>query len=207
MKWGFGMGDVDGGGSSRGAVVLDGVGGRAPRLLAHVSEVMTTTVVKADPLTTVGRALAMAERHGFCHVPVAWDDGELVGITCVCDLWPAKAHELIIQYMKVPVVAAAARDTVLRAAEVMRERNVGCLPVLDERRRLCGIVTVGDLMRVGAIGVDQLPPACMGCGSRHHVRSGISRSTSGAVAYCVRCLGGGPRRQAIRDVLATGEPS
>jgi CBS domain-containing protein len=197
------MGDVDGGGSSRGAVVLDGVGGRAPRLLAHVSEVMTTTVVKADPLATVGRALALAERHGFCHVPVAWDDGELVGITCVCDLWPAKAHELIIQYMKVPVVAAAARDTVLRAAEVMRERNVGCLPVLDERRRLCGIVTVGDLMRVGAIGVDQLPPACMGCGSRHHVRSGVSRSTSGAVAYCVRCLGGGPHRELIRDVLSS----
>jgi CBS domain-containing protein len=188
MKWGFDMRERDGQGS-RGALVLDGVGGRAPRLLARVSEIMTAPVVSADPLMTVGRAIALAERHGFCHVPVAWEDGELVGIACVCDLWPAKAHELIIQHMKVPVVTIGSRDTVLRAAEVVRERNVGCLPVLDERRRLCGIVTEGDLMRVGAIGVDHLPLACMTCGSRHHVRAGVSRHTATSVAYCVRCLG------------------
>lgn len=207
MKWDFGVGDGDGGGSSRGAVVLDGVGGRAPRLLARVSEIMTSNVVKADPLTTVGRALALAERHGICHVPVAWDDGEVVGMTCVCDLWPVKAHELVIQHMRVPVVSIPARESVLRAAEVMRERNVGCLPVLDERRRICGIVTLGDLMRVGAIGVDQLPLACMTCGSRHHVRTGVSRHTTSAVSYCVRCLGGGPRRDLARSPLTTEEPS
>lgn len=207
MKWGFGVGIGEGEGSSRGAVVLDGVGGRAPRLLARVSEIMTANVVKADPLTTVGRALAMAERHGFCHVPVAWDDGEVVGITCVCDLWPAKPNELIIQHMRAPVVSIPGRETVLRAADVMRERNVGCLPVLDERRRLSGIITLGDLMRVGAIGVDQLPPACLTCGSRHHVRAGISRHTGGSISYCVRCLGGGPRRTIIGGALTTDEPS
>jgi hypothetical protein len=44
-------------------------------------------------------------------------------------------------------------------------------------------------MRVGAIGVDHLPLACMTCGSRHHVRAGVSRHTATSVAYCVRCLG------------------
>jgi CBS domain-containing protein len=191
MKWGFDiMGEGEGSGGGRGAFVRDGVGGRAPRLLARVSEIMTAPVVTAEPLATVGRVLAMADRHGFCHVPIAWEDGELVGITCVCDLWGPKSHELVIQHMKVPVVTISARDTVLRAAEVMRERNVGCLPVLDERRRLCGIITEGDLMRVGAIGIDHLPPACMTCGSRHHVRAGVSRRSGRSVAYCVRCLGG-----------------
>ena len=190
MKWGFDMGERDGQGSSRGAHLQDGVGGRAPRLLARVSEIMTAPVLTADPLATVGRVLAMAERHGFCHVPIAWEDGELVGITCLCDLWGPKSHELVIQHMKVPVVTISARDTVLRAAEVMRERNVGCLPVLDERRRLVGIVTEGDLMRVGAIGIDHLPPACMTCGNRHHVRGGVSARTGRPVAYCVRCLSG-----------------
>jgi len=155
---------------------------------------MTTPAITADPLATVARALALADRHGFCHVPIAWDDGELVGITCVCDLWGAKSHELVIQHMRVPVVTIGARDTVLRAAEVMRDRDVGCLPVLDERRRLVGIVSEGDLMRVGAIGLDHLPPACMTCGSRHHVRAGISATTTDPVAYCLRCLGRGERR-------------
>jgi CBS domain-containing protein len=191
MKWGFDMavGGKDGQ-ARRGGAVLDGVGGRAPRLLARVSEIMTAPVISVDPLATVGRAQTLTERHGICHIPVAWEDGELVGITCVCDLWAPKAHELIIQHMTLPVVTVNSRDTVLRAAEVMRARDVGCLPVLDESRRLCGIVTEGDLLRVGAIGMDQLPPACMGCGARHHVRSGLSAHTSRAVAYCLRCLGG-----------------
>jgi CBS domain-containing protein len=190
MKWGFDMGDRDGQGNSRGAYVQDGVGGRAPRLLARVSEIMTAPVLTAPPLATVGRVLAMADRHGFCHVPIAWEDGELVGITCLCDLWGPRSHELVIQHMKVPVVTISTRDTVLRAAEVMRERNVGCLPVLDERRKLVGIVTEGDLMRVGAIGIDHLPPACMTCGTRHHVRGGVSRVSGKPVSYCVRCLSG-----------------
>jgi len=142
---------------------------------------MTAPVVTVDPLATVARSLALAESHGFCHVPIAWEDGELVGITCVCDLWGAKPHELVIQQMNVPVVTIGARDTVLRAADVMRDRQVGCLPVLDERRRLVGIVTEGDLMRLGAIGLDQLPPSCLSCGSRHHVRAGITERTVDAV--------------------------
>lgn len=189
LGWRSELGDRDGSGSSRGVLVLDGVGGRAPRLLARVSEIMTAPAITADPLATVARALAIAERHGFRHVPVAWDDGELVGITCVCDLWGAKGHELVIQHMKVPVVTIGAHETVLRASEVARDRDVGCLPVLDERRRLVGIVTEGDLMRAGAIGLEHLPPACMGCGSRHHVRAGVAERTSEGVAYCVRCLG------------------
>jgi CBS domain-containing protein len=208
MKWGFDLGDRDGQGRSRGAPVLDGVGGRAPRLLARVSEIMTSPALTADPLATVGRALALADRHGFCHVPVAWDDGELVGITCVCDLWGVKAHELVIQHMRVPVVTVGSRDTVLRAADLMRERNVGCLPVLDEQRRLCGMVTEGDLMRVGAIGLDHLPTACMTCGSRHHVRAGVAAHTGRPVAYCVRCLGGvGPATAWSRRSVPANDPS
>ena len=187
VGWGHALGGGDGR-ASRGALVLDGVGGRAPRLLARVSEIMTAPAITADPLATVARTLAIAERHGFRHVPVAWEDGELVGITCVCDLWGAKGHELVIQHMKVPVVTIGARETVLRAAELARDRDVGCLPVLDDRRRLVGIVTEGDLMRVGAIGLDHLPPACMGCGGRHHVRGGVSARTGESVSYCLRCL-------------------
>jgi acetoin utilization protein AcuB len=169
--------------------MIDGIGGRAPRLLDPVSEIMTAPVIAADPLSTVGRAQGLAERHGLTRLPVAWDDGEIVGIVCVCDLWAAKPHELIIQYMALPVVTVSTRETVMRAAEVMRDNDVGCLPILNEHRRLCGIVTEGDLLRAGAIGIDQLPPACAGCGSRHHVRPAASRASRTTAAFCLRCLG------------------
>ena len=104
------------------------------------------------------------------------------------------------------VVTAPPDCPVRHVAELMRERNVGCLPVLDERRRLCGIVTEGDLMRVGAIDVDHLPLACMSCGSRHHVRAGVSRRTTSAVAYCVRCLRGSAV-DVHRSILPANDPS
>jgi CBS domain-containing protein len=189
MKWGFDIGEQVTQGPRRG-VMIDGVGGRAPRLLARVSEIMTSPALSADPLFTVGRARSLADRHGVCHLPVAWGDGEIVGVVCVCDLWGARAHELVIQHMTLPVITVAARETVLRAAEIIREHDVGCLPVLDEHRRLVGIVTEGDLLRAGAIGVDQLPPACMACGSRHHVRTGVSiRGVRSAATFCLRCIG------------------
>jgi CBS domain-containing protein len=188
MKWGFDIGEEARRGPRRGAM-LDGVGGRAPRLLARVREIMTSPAIAADPLSTVGRAQSIVDRHGFCHLPVAWSGGEIVGIVCVCDLWNARPHELVIQHMTMPVVTIAARDTVMRAADVAREHDVGCLPVVDEQRRLCGIITEGDLLRVGAIGVDQLPAACAACGSRHHVRPGRSgRGGRLALSYCLRCL-------------------
>jgi CBS domain-containing protein len=188
MKWGFDIGEEIRRETRRGTM-LDGVGGRAPRLLARVSEMMTAPAIAADPLSTVGRAQGIADRHGFCHLPVAWGDGEIVGIVCVCDLWSARPHELVIQHMTLPVITISARDTVMRAADVARDHDVGCLPVVDEQRRLCGIITEGDLLRVGAIGVDHLPPACIACGSRHHVRPGLSiRGGRASASYCLRCL-------------------
>lgn len=187
MKWGYDIGEESHPTLQRG--LLSGAGGRAPRLLARVSEMMTAPAVAADALFTARRALGVAERHGFNHLPVAWRGGEIVGVVCVCDLWRALPHDLVIQHMTLPVVTTSARDTVMRAADVMREHDVGCLPVLDEQRRLCGIISEGDLLRVGAIGVDQLPPACMSCGSRHHVRTGVPiRGACSAAAFCLRCL-------------------
>jgi len=50
---------------------------------------MTAPVVTVDPLATVARSLALAESHASVTSHRV-EDGELVGITCVCDLWGAK---------------------------------------------------------------------------------------------------------------------
>ncbi|NUS45521.1 MAG: CBS domain-containing protein [Mycobacteriaceae bacterium] len=39
-----------------------------------------------------------------------------------------------------------ATDNLVRAAETMRDLNVGALPVADENRRMCGIVTDRDIV-------------------------------------------------------------
>lgn len=47
--------------------------------------------------------------------------------------------------MKMCVHTCRPRDTAARAARIMRDRNVGCLPVIDEDGVLLGIVTDRDL--------------------------------------------------------------
>src|SRR5512144_2626949 len=54
-----------------------------------------------------------------------------------------------------PWVATIGADaTVREAARVMIERRVSALPVLDEKDRLAGIVSEGDLVRRAELGTD-----------------------------------------------------
>jgi hypothetical protein len=63
----------------------------------------------------------------------------------------------------------------------MRVRDIGALPVLY-RGFLIGIVTVGDLTRVDP-AVAPPRPACVACGSHHHVRA----HGAAGEALCVMC--------------------
>ena len=47
--------------------------------------------------------------------------------------------------MKTDLVTVCCGDTIQCAAELIREENVGFLPVLDESGRVCGAVTDRDL--------------------------------------------------------------
>jgi CBS domain-containing protein len=162
-------------------------------LLTPVGDLMSEPAVAADPLSIVGRTLELAEQRGVSHLPVAWEDGEIIGILCTCDISYAQEHELVIQYMSLPVITVRERDTLFRAGELMRQNDVGCLPVVDDEGRLCGMVTEGDLLRAGVL--DHAPPTCMACGSHHHVRGGRAhKSQPEGQALCLRCREAGARR-------------
>ncbi|MCX5233488.1 CBS domain-containing protein [Streptomyces sp. NBC_00233] len=53
-------------------------------------------------------------------------------------------------------------ETLDRAAQVMRDLNVGALPIIDEDERLCGIITDRDIV-VGCIALGH-DPSQMTCG-------------------------------------------
>ena len=60
-------------------------------------------------------------------------DGRDAEDTCVCDV------------MTPEVVSLRVDDDIERARELMEERQVRRLPVLDEQKRLVGVVALGDL--------------------------------------------------------------
>jgi CBS domain-containing protein len=127
----------------------------------QVQEIMSTTVEvtgRNDALSTVEALMATKKLR---HVPVL-EDGELVGLVSQRDLFRAmmsstmgygeKAQKAYLHTVRVkeimtdPVVTVAPDISVGEAAELMLQKGIGCLPVIDGTA-LVGIVTKTDLLR------------------------------------------------------------
>ena len=130
------------------------VSGKAPMLL--VKDSMSRQVVALPPQATAGEALALCRERRIRHMPVL-EDGRLVGIVSDRDLRsatpalgdPARAEALgrilISEVMASEVTTALPDDPIEEAANAMREKRIGCLPVV-EHDNLVGIISSSDVM-------------------------------------------------------------
>jgi acetoin utilization protein AcuB len=121
-----------------------------------VEDSMTREVVTLSPGDTAKVALALCRERRIRHLPVL-DGGRLVGIVSDRDLRsstpalgdPARAaalEEILVgDVMDRDVTTASPTDPIEQAANEMRERRIGCLPVV-EGEELVGIVTTSDVM-------------------------------------------------------------
>jgi acetoin utilization protein AcuB len=121
-----------------------------------VKDSMTREVVVLSPQTTGAEALGLCTERRIRHLPVL-EEGRLVGIVSDRDLRsaapalgdPERASALekirIADVMSPDVITAHPDDPVEEAANKMRERKIGCLPVV-EGGELVGIITSSDVM-------------------------------------------------------------
>ncbi len=121
-----------------------------------VKDSMTREVVTLSPEDTAKVALALCRERRIRHLPVL-EEGGLVGIVSDRDLRaaapplgdPDRAAALaeirIGEVMARQVVTVAPDDPIEQAANTMRERRIGCLPVV-ESGELVGILTASDVM-------------------------------------------------------------
>ena len=127
----------------------------------QVREIMSTdieVVDRNDNLRTVEERMATKQLR---HLPVL-EQGEVVGMVTQRDLFKAamssamgygeKAQQAYLQSVRVkeimvyPVVTVAPDTSVGAAADMMMNKGIGCLPVV-EGHQLIGIVTKTDLLR------------------------------------------------------------
>jgi CBS domain-containing protein len=147
-----------------------GLGGEDAYVVHTVGDVMTTPVVTVSPGTTFKEAVRTLTSRRVSGLPVVDADGRLVGIVSEADLLSkaekrnadaymleSKAHRLDrARAMAVDVASAMSRDVatvrsdfpIALAAREMHDRGFKRLPVVDERGKLVGIVSRGDLLRV-----------------------------------------------------------
>ena len=127
----------------------------------QVREIMSPdieVVDRNDNLRTVEERMATKQLR---HLPVL-EQGEVVGIVTQRDLFKAamsstmgygeKAQQAYLQSVRVkeimvyPVVTVAPDTSVAAAADMMMNKGIGCLPVVEDHQ-LIGIVTKTDLLR------------------------------------------------------------
>ena len=94
----------------------------------------------------------MADRH-VGALPVL-REGQLVGVISERDyarkvtlLGRSSAETPVWQIMSSPVIMVGPEDAVRRCMELMTERRIRHLPVVDESGAMIGMISIGDLVR------------------------------------------------------------
>jgi len=129
----------------------------------RIEDVMTRSVVTLGLDDDLRTAKEYFERYRFRHLPVLDDKGSLAGVISDRDVLAnispfagtinertadansllRKAHQVMTRNPE----TTGRDEKVERAALVMLHARISCLPVVDDRRRLLGIVTMRDVMR------------------------------------------------------------
>ena len=139
-----------------------------------VQEIMTEQVICLEPQDNLARAIEVMQTEKFRHVPIIDEQGKFVGLVSDRDilrnlpyagrrpLLPAKkfrehlfATESWTKSLLLPLESVMAQNvlhisprcSVCKAADTLYRKKISCLPVVDKREKLRGIVTVTDLMR------------------------------------------------------------
>ena len=131
-----------------------------PRL---VRDIMTRSVVTLSEENNVELADQGMKDYRFRHLPVV-DGDRLVGLVTDRDVLRAsvstldeqhaqrdhavKRYFFVREIMTTDVLSARPDMLLLDAARLMKDKKLGCLPVVDDRGRLVGIVTECDFVKL-----------------------------------------------------------
>jgi len=120
-----------------------------------IKEVMTPNPITVAPTTSVLEAARMMREYDLGSLPVS-DRGNLTGfitdrdivIRCVANESDPKQTQ-VHAVMSPEIICCAPESPASEALELMASRQVHRLPVVDEDKKLVGIVSIGMLADLG----------------------------------------------------------
>jgi CBS domain-containing protein len=128
--------------------------------MQQLKDVMSRDVKMVTPETTIREAAQQMRDGGFGMLPVAENDRMVgaisdrdIAVRAVAD---DKGPETPVRDVMSPGICwAYEEDSVERAAQLMSERQVRRLPIVNKAKRLVGIVSLGDF----AVETEEIEPA------------------------------------------------
>ena len=139
-----------------------------------ISKSMTRKVITIDKDADIAQAQEKMSKHRFRHLPVVDEDNRLIGIVTDRDIRSAMpsrylpeegGKEEMKQFLGIKIndimskdpVTVSPLDTIQDALLLMQKKHFGALPVVDEERRLKGIISVRDLLSefINVLGIEE----------------------------------------------------
>jgi CBS domain-containing protein len=147
-------------------------------ITAH--DLMTEDPITISMTATVGQAVRTLQNLDIRHLPVVDDDGTLVGMLSDRDLRGLSFPEIVgdeylgaIQTaLEAPIASLMTTDVVsvnveadaAEIADLMLDRRIGAVPVVDTDGSLVGIVSYVDLLRELSFGESETGRRSVGTG-------------------------------------------
>ncbi len=120
-----------------------------------VGQFMTTKLLTVRPDDSMDLAASIMDWKRVRHVPVENDEGELVGLVShrsilkkIVDGDDHKATA-ISEIMNEKPLFAEPKTTTVEAIQIMRDKRISCLPVVDNGK-LAGVITEYDLIKIAS---------------------------------------------------------
>jgi len=117
----------------------------------RVKDVMTSPVRVLSPDTSVEEARKILLRYGHSGVPILKGD-EIVGVLSRKDIDKATQHKLgqieVQRIMSRNVITINQDASLDEAQKLMIEKEIGRLPVVNDKGKLIGLITRTDILRV-----------------------------------------------------------
>jgi CBS domain-containing protein len=127
-----------------------------------IEEIMTKGVFSVSIDDTIHKADEIIKNEGVRHVPVT-EAGKFIGLITertlmeyslkqlydYDDEFGEAGHNKIIDFREVMsrnLTMIYPEDSILKAVEIMAKKKIDCLPVVDWKKHLVGIITSIDIM-------------------------------------------------------------
>jgi len=153
-----------------------------------VQEIMTEQVISLKPQDDLAGAIEVMQTEKIRHIPIIDEQGKFVGLISDKDILrnlpyagrrppspPKRFREHLFatdsrtKNLLLPLKSVMAQNvlhilpgcSICKAADTLHKKKISCLPVVDKREKLRGIVTVTDLMRTLLCTYEPAEKACL----------------------------------------------
>jgi IMP dehydrogenase len=115
------------------------------RSVKRAEALIIRDVITVNPDNTVDELLRLMEEHNIKGFPVVEDGDRLVGIVTWRDVRLAESSLKVKDVMTESVVTGTEDTSLEEAMKILHEHRIEKLPIIDEGRRVKGLITMKDI--------------------------------------------------------------